>query len=242
MPGATKQLLSEVASLRALIERLPSPVWTRDAAGRLAFVNAAYAQAVEARNAVDAVERSLELLDSAARENIARSRAAGEAYAGRLPAIVAGTRRSFDVLDFRTETGSAGIGIDATEAETMRSALARMIDAHRRTLDQLSTGVAIFDADQQAYVLQRRLSRLVGSRRRLISTRRRPIRRCSNALRAARKLPEEQDFRQWKAELHEAYRAHRAEGARMAPARRPHACASSPRPIPTAASPICSTT
>ena len=31
----------------------------------------------------------------------------------------------------------------------MRSALARLVDAHRRTLDQLSTGVAMFDADQR---------------------------------------------------------------------------------------------
>ena len=63
--------------------------------------------------------------------------------------IVAGARRSFDVLDFRTATGSAGIGIDATEAETMRSALARMVDAHRRTLDHLPIGVAMFDAQQR---------------------------------------------------------------------------------------------
>ena len=77
-------LLSEVESLRALIERLPSPVWTRDAAGRLTFVNAAYARAVETLNAADAVDRRLELLDNAARENIARARTAGGAYAGRL--------------------------------------------------------------------------------------------------------------------------------------------------------------
>ena len=167
LPGATQALLSEVASLRALIERLPSPVWTRDAAGRLTFVNAAYARAVEARDAADAVERGLELLDSSARENIARARASSGAYAGRLPAVVAGARRTFDVLDFRTDAGSAGLGIDATEAETMRSALARMVDAHRRTLDQLSTGVAMFDADAQADLLQCRLSRAVGPRCRL---------------------------------------------------------------------------
>ena len=117
--------------------------------GRLIFVNAAYAQAVEARDPADAVARNLELLDSAARADIAQARHANGGYAGRLPAVVAGARRSFDVLDFQTETGSAGLGIDATEAETMRSALARMVDAHRRTLDQLSTGVAMFGADQK---------------------------------------------------------------------------------------------
>ena len=51
-----ESLLSEVASLRALIENLPSPVWTRDAAGQLTFVNAAYARAVEAKTAADAVD------------------------------------------------------------------------------------------------------------------------------------------------------------------------------------------
>ena len=74
-PAGTRSLLSEVASLRALVEKLPSPVWTRDAAGRLTFVNAAYARAVEAQDAADAVERNLELLDSSAREAIARARA-----------------------------------------------------------------------------------------------------------------------------------------------------------------------
>ena len=49
----------------------------------------------------------------------------------------------------RRREGSAGIGIDATEAEAMRSELNRLNDAHRRTLDQLATGVAIFTADQR---------------------------------------------------------------------------------------------
>ena len=199
-------LLREVASLRALIERLPSPVWTRDAAGRLTFVNAAYAHAVETLNAADAVDRRLELLDNAARENIARARTAGGAYAGRLPAVVAGTRRSFDVLDFRTETGRAGLAIDATEAETMRSALARMVDAHRRTLDALSTGVAMFGAEHRLTFYNaayRALWNLDASYLDQGPTDSAVL----DALRAARKLPEERDFRQWKAQLHTAYSA-----------------------------------
>ncbi|MGA3310253.1 MAG: PAS-domain containing protein [Xanthobacteraceae bacterium] len=206
LAGRHAALLSEIASLRTLIERLPSPVWTRDATGRLTFVNAAYARAVEAPNAAVAVERSLELLDSPARENIARARTLAGAYAGRLPAIVAGTRRSFDVLDFRTETGSAGLGIDATEAETMRSALARMVDAHRRTLDQLPTGVAMFDADHKltfynaAYRALWNLDAFYLDQGPTDSA-------VLEELRAARKLPEEQDFRQWKTQLHTAYSA-----------------------------------
>jgi len=200
------KLSSKLASLQALVDRLSSPVWMRDAAERLIFVNSAYAGAVEAKSAVDAVERRLELLDSAARENIAEQRMASGGFAGRLRAVVAGTRRSFDVLDVRTESGSAGIGIDATEVETMRGALTRLADAHRRTLDQLSTGVAMFDVDHRltfynaeyramwnldaAYLDQRPTDSAV-----------------LDTLRVARKLQEQQDFRQWKAHLHEAYRA-----------------------------------
>jgi signal transduction histidine kinase len=201
-----ERLSSEVVSLRALIETLPSPVWTRDATGRLTFVNAAYACAVEAKDADDAVDRRLELLDSAARENIAQARASNGSYAGRLRAVVAGARRTFDVLDFHIETGSAGIGIDATEVETMRSALARLTDAHRRTLDQLSTGVAMFGADHRltfynaAYRALWDLDAAYLDQEPTDSA-------LLDTLRAARKLPEEQDFRQWKAQLHEAYRA-----------------------------------
>jgi len=206
LAGRHETLLREVASLRALIERLPSPVWTRDPAGRLTFVNAAYARAVEARDAADAVERRLELLDSAARENIARARTAGGAYAGRLPAVVASARRSFDVLDFQTETGSAGLGIDATEAESMRNALARLVDAHRRTLDQLSTGVAMFDAHQRLTFYNAAYRALWNFEAAQLEQRPTDS-SLLEELRVANKLPEERDFRQWKAQLHAAYRA-----------------------------------
>src|SRR5271166_962197 len=44
-----QKLEHDIAAVRALIESLPSPIWARDATGRIAWVNAAYARAVEAR-------------------------------------------------------------------------------------------------------------------------------------------------------------------------------------------------
>jgi signal transduction histidine kinase len=207
-----QKLLTEVGSLRTLVETLPSPAWTRDQVGRLTFVNAAYARAVEAKDASDVVERNLELFDSGAREAITQARTKSGSYSGRLPAVVVGERRSFDVLDFRTDTGSAGLGTDATEAETMRSALARMVDAHRRTLDQLPTGVAMFDADQQltfynaAYRALWALDAGYLDQGPTDST-------LIEELRVAGKLPEQMDFgdfREWKTQLHEAYRSNEA--------------------------------
>jgi signal transduction histidine kinase len=205
--GRYERQSTEIAALRALAEKLPSPVWTRDAAGHLTFVNAAYTRAVEAKNATDAIQRRLELLDSAARESIAQTRASGGgSYSGRLHAVAAGARRTFDVLDFRTETGSAGIGMDVTEVESLHGALTRLAEAHRRTLDQLSTGVAMFAADHRlsfynaAYRALWDLDAAFLDQGPTDSA-------VIEALRAARKLPEEQDFRQWKSQLHEAYRA-----------------------------------
>jgi len=207
-----EKLRAEAGSLRTLIETLPSPAWTRDPVGRLTFVNAAYARAVEARDAADAVDRNLELFDSAARDTIMQARGSSGSYSGRLPAVVVGERRSFDVLDFRTESGSAGIGTDATEAEMMRSALARMVDAHRRTLDQLPTGVAMFDANQRLTFYNAAYRTLWGLD--AVHLDQGPTDSALiEELRVAGKLPEQKDFgdfREWKAQLHEAYRSNEA--------------------------------
>ncbi len=145
-----EKLVSDTESLRMLIDALPSPVWARDIAGALTFVNPAYARAVEAKDAGGCAGAfGSNCSPASTRDEASRARATGKNYVARTPAIVAGSRRNFDVLDVPTRKGSAGIGIDATEAEAMRSELNRLNDAHRRTLDQLATGVAIFTADQR---------------------------------------------------------------------------------------------
>jgi signal transduction histidine kinase len=199
------RLSGDVETMKTLLNALPSPVWARDENGRLVFVNAAYARAVDAENPADAVKRGLELLDSAERENFARERAGGP-HTARVPAIVAGERRILDVVDAPAGPGSAGMAVDATEVEAMRADLARGIEAHRRVLDQLATGVAIFDAGRKlifynsAFRLQFALDPDLIDYNPTDSA-------VLDALRAARKLPEETDFRQWKQQLHEAYHA-----------------------------------
>jgi signal transduction histidine kinase len=200
-----EKLSAEADALRAVVEKLPSPVWTRNAAGRLTFVNPAYARAVEAQTAAEAIDRRLELLDSAARESIVQARLARGAYSGRLRAAIGGAQRTLDVIDFDTEIGSAGVVVDATEAESMRGALTRLADAHRRTLDQLSTGVAMFDVGQRLTFYNDAYRTLWDLDAALLDQRPSDS-AVLDMLRAARKLPEERDFRLWKSQLHEAYR------------------------------------
>ena len=199
-------LLADIEIMRALLDSLPAPVWARDQSGRLIFVNTSYARAVEAADPIDAVAREIELLDRAAREELSRARAAGAPYVGRQPAIVAGSRRSFDVIDTATGHGSAGIAIDRTEADAMRAELARMIEAHRRVLDQLATGVAIFNVERKLTFYNANFRALFELETAFLDEAPTDA-AVLDKLRADRKLPEEQDFRQWRAQLHEAYRA-----------------------------------
>jgi signal transduction histidine kinase len=199
------RLVGDMMALRSLVDALPFPVWARDQEGRLDFVNAAYASAVEARDPTEAVERNLELLDKSTRDEAARMREGGTPYRGRVPAVVAGSRRMFDVVEVPTRAGTAAVGVDATEVESVRAEMARMVEAHRRTLDQLATSVAIFGADHtlrfynEAYRALWDLDAAFldhGPTDSVILDR----------LRTGRKLPEQQDFRTWKNQLHEAYR------------------------------------
>jgi signal transduction histidine kinase len=191
---------------RAILEALPSPVWTRDAGGRLTFVNPAFARAVGAADPTGAVADGCELLDLSARAEIERRRARGGACSGRAVIDVGGARRVFDVFESPTPYGSAGICQDVTELEALRSEFASTVEAHRRTLDQLSTAVAIFDPSHNLAFYNSAYRTLWEIDAGFLD--RRPADSAIiDRLRAARRLPEQQDFRAWKAQLHRAYRA-----------------------------------
>lgn len=98
------------------------------------------------------------------------------------------------------------MAIDRTEVETMRAELARMIEAHRRVLDQLATGVAIFNVDRKLIFYNSAFRSLFELDAGLLDQTPTDT-AVLDTLRTARKLPEEQDFRQWKQQLYEAYRA-----------------------------------
>jgi signal transduction histidine kinase len=201
-----KTLVEETELLRDFAASVPWPIWAKSAQGQLRYANTAYAKATEAAGVADAIHRNLELLETDQRDEVNHALKGNSAFTARLPIVVGGERRVYDVHAITLRTGSAGIAIDASEASELRAALVRMAEAHRRTLDQLSSGVAVFDG-------QRRLAFYNDSYRRLWDLDRGFLdgnpddSSVLDRLRAARKVPEQPDFRAWKAKLHEAYRA-----------------------------------
>jgi signal transduction histidine kinase len=205
-----RTLLHETEMLRGFAQAAPWPIWAKQADGRLQYANNAYAKAADATNTHDAIERNVQLLDSGDRNEMDRALQEAASFTARLPIVVGGERRFYDVQALNVDGGSVGMAIDASEANALSEALVRMAEAHRRTLDQLSSGVAVFDG-------RRRLAFYNDSYRRLWDLDRAFLdsnpddSSVLDRLRAARKLPEQPDFRAWKAKLHEAYRAVEAE-------------------------------
>ncbi|MFN3890984.1 MAG: ATP-binding protein [Beijerinckiaceae bacterium] len=196
----------EADALRAMLDALPSPVWMRDSTGALAWVNGAYAKAVEAADPRDAVARGIELLEKPTREAAAEARARGEVWRGRAAAIVAGQRHRLEITEAPSSSGAVGMAIDQTELEGARADLSRQMEAHARTLDQLSTAVAIFDGAKRLVFHNTAYRQLWSLDAGWLETGPSDS-EILDKLRAERRLPEQADFRQWKGGLMEAYRS-----------------------------------
>ena len=143
------KLAREVRSSRALLNALPSPVWLRDEDGRLSWVNKAYVKAVDAQSEAEVLEGQIELLESRQRKAVARVLGGGQTYHERVPLIVAGSRKSHEVMVLPLGDATAGAAIDVAELETAQGELERQIAAYDRTLDRVATAIAIFNPEQR---------------------------------------------------------------------------------------------
>jgi signal transduction histidine kinase len=197
---------SDLRSMTMLLDDVAYPLWIRDTDDKLLWANQAYLRSVEASDLDDAMARSLELLSEPTREGARRQRKTGETFAARVTAVVAGQRAVLDVIERPTAGGSAGIAVDVSELEAVRTDLQRQMDAHVRTLDQLPTAVAIFDGSQHLIFSNAAYQRLWGLDLAFLASRPTDS-EVLDRLRGARKLPEQADFRAWKADFLAGYRS-----------------------------------
>lgn len=201
-----RTLLAETELLRDFADATPWPIWAKDPQGVLRYANPAYARATEANGVADALQRNLEFLESDQCADMSRALNDNSTYSARLPVVLSGERHTFDVQAMKFQSGSAAIAVDASEVAQLKAALQRMSQAHRRTLDQLSSGVAVFDASRRLAFYNESYRRLWDLDQAFLDSHPDDS-SVLDRLRANRKLPEQPDFRAWKAKLHEAYRA-----------------------------------
>jgi signal transduction histidine kinase len=199
-----QQLSSTLDALSALIEAAPFPMWYRGPDLRLAMVNGAYVEAVEAVDALTAVQSGMELVDdSEGRSPLSQAAAVrekGEAVARTVPATVAGQRRMMRVVELPLgETGVAGYAIDVEDREQARADLSRFMRAQRDMLDRLSAGVVQFSRDRSLTFYNQPFARLFSMPADWLADGP-EFDRVLDRMRENRQLPEVRDFPQWKEE------------------------------------------
>ena len=236
-----KTLQEETELLRDFAAAAPWPIWAKSAEGNLRYANAAYVRATEGASVADAIHRNLELLDSDQRTEMSRALNDNASFTARLPIVVGGERRIYDVQALKLGGGSAGIAIDASEAD--RAARRAGADGggaspHPRPV---VVGRRRVRRPAAARLLQRILPPAVGPRPGLPRRQSRQFQRARPAARRAQTagaagLP------RLEGQAARGLSRGRTGDLHLVPARRPRASASSPRRISKAASPICSTT
>ncbi len=196
----------EALALKTLLNTAPQAAWLRDKTGAICWVNAAYADAVEAGDSAEAVSRKIELLETDARSEAARLRNEKQVFSARVQTVIAGKRRKLDVIETPTPFGSVGIVADMTEVESVKADLNIQREAHIRTLNHLPLGIASFDRTKrlhfynQAYVDLWKLDDAFLKHQPSDGE-------VLDRLRAAGQLPVQADFKSWKSNILESYRS-----------------------------------
>ncbi|MBV8850072.1 MAG: PAS-domain containing protein [Methylobacteriaceae bacterium] len=193
-------------ALRTMLDAIAEPVWMRDAAGKLTWLNSAYLRAVEAAKSEDVLARHVDLLEKQDREAAAATLRSGQIWRAQVQAVVAGERHTLDVVDVPSPAYSVAIAKDLSELEAARADLERQMESHARTLDQMPTGVAIFDRKKRL-VFNNAAYRQLWSLDQSFLDQHPTDPEILDRMRAERRLPEQADFRAWKNGLMAAYQS-----------------------------------
>jgi signal transduction histidine kinase len=192
--------------LRCALEAADMPAWTRDSLGRIVWCNIPYARAVDAPDADAAIDTGGEMFDPATRREATAALKETGAWKRRASAVVGGELRAFDAVEARTAVGSAGVARDVSEIVALKADMERNEGDYSRMIDRLSTAVAIFDKAKRL-TLYNAAYRQIWSLEPAFLDQRPTDGEILDRLRAERQLPEQVDFRAWKAQQLSAYQA-----------------------------------
>lgn len=198
-----RRLGKQVERLSAVLDAAPFPIWLKDTAGETIWVNESYIKAVEARDVDAVIANRIGIVDDAKIEPPPEGERSAS-LKGRTHAVIAGTKCALDVHEIKLADGSARFAIDVTAIEMARKELKRHIQGHANTLDKLDTAIAIFGPDQRLRFHNSAYAELwsldpdwlaLGPTDGEILDR----------LRELRRLPEQANYRDWKAKQLQAY-------------------------------------
>ena len=197
----------DFAALVGLIEAAPMPMWFRGSDMRLRLVNGAYVEAVGEISPERVVEGQVELVEAI--NGVAASEVARQAGERRTPierivnATVQGARRTMRITDLPLiGEGVAGYAVDIEEMEEQAREFRAFREAQRSMLDQLSIGVAQFDAQRRLTFANQPFHRVFALPPGIVNDRA-SFEQLMTVAREHGRIPEVRDFPLWRSELAE---------------------------------------
>ncbi|AEI37090.1 sensor histidine kinase [Zymomonas mobilis] len=206
------QAYQALQALSSLFEVMPFPIWYRAKSLKLLLVNSAYVSAVEAKTGSEVITYNIELLERNGAEkplSFAEKAVREQKLQNRLsPVITGGARRMMRLTDIPLPSGAvAGYAMDVEELEEAKAEMGRFLQAQRHILDQLSAGVAQFNAEQNLIFSNQPFRHLFALKPEWLVDRP-EFDRVLERMREAGRLPAAHDFPAWKAERRQWFLAH----------------------------------
>lgn len=196
------KLAKQVERLSAILDSTPFPVWMKGQKGELTWANQAYVRAIEA-NDLETAQRSGEGLAKTTAIDVTRADPA-QRLLGRVHAVQQGMLRALNIYEVPLDSGTAGFAIDVTALENAEKELDRHIKAHASTLDKLDTAIAIFGPDQHLRFFNQAYVNLWGFEPAWLQGQPSDG-EILDRMRSQRLLPEQANYREWKAKQLSAY-------------------------------------
>ena len=194
----------DFAALVSLIEAAPMPMWFRRPDGALRLVNSAYVAAVASESADKVVSDGTELIETvegfSAAQVAVQSATRGQPIERLVSVTIDNQRRAYRVHDLPVgNEGIAGYAVDVEDLEEMARAFRAFREAQRAMLDQLSAGVAQFDAKRRLTFANRPFQSLFAlTPAAMIDPP--AFERLLDSARDAGRVPEVRDFPAWRRE------------------------------------------
>lgn len=197
----------DFGALVGLIEAAPMPMWFRGADMQLRLVNKAYVEAVGAKSADQVVADQIELVEKVGGRSAAQ--VAQQSADRRQPierilsATINNARRTIRVTDLPlVGEGIAGYAVDIEEMEEQAREFRAFREAQRSMLDQLSIGVAQFDAQHRMTFANQPFHRVFSLPPGVVNERT-TFEQMLMVARENGRIPEVRDFPAWRKELGE---------------------------------------
>ncbi len=185
-------------AMGAVLDRLPYPVWRRDAGLVICYCNQAFADLLDL-TAAEVIARAREV-SPATKALAKRAQKAGLGQSESQQLVVKGRRRLFDFHEVPAEHGMIGFALDQTALEESHAELVRHIAAHDDVLQSLGTGIVIFGPDRRVKFFNGAYREQFGLDANFLRSEP-TIDQVLEAKRERRKIAEQADFRSYKQEF-----------------------------------------